>query len=150
MAANAESTGTEKAVPPKPLPEPTPTTKPFWDGLAEGRLLLQYSPSLDRYVYYPRLLAPGTLEDDLEWREVSGRGVVYTFTVADRPTAPQWADSVPQLLAMVDLAEGPRVPTELVGVEPGDVSIGLPVRAVFDPVDDDITLLRFEPDPSAS
>jgi uncharacterized OB-fold protein len=131
----------------RPVPEPTPVSAPFWAALREHRLSLQYSPSADRYVYYPRILAPGTLADDLEWRDVSGRGVVYTFTVATRPTAPMWADAVPQLLAVVELEEGPRVPTELVGVAPEDIRVGLPVRAVFEDVPGEaVTMLRFTPE----
>ena len=130
----------------RPIPEPTPMTAPFWAALREHRLCLQYSPSSDRYVFYPRMLAPGTLADDLEWRELSGRGVVYTFTVATRPTAPAWEDALPQLLAVVELDEGPRLPTELVEVAPEDIRVGMRVRAVYDDVPDEgVTMLRFAP-----
>jgi uncharacterized OB-fold protein len=130
----------------KPLPEPTPVTKPFWDGLREHKVKIQYSPSADRYIFYPRILAPGTLADDLEWREVSGAGTLYTFTVADRPTAPPWADALPQFLAIVELDEGPRLSTELVDADPGALRVGMRVKAVFnDYPDQGITLLRFAP-----
>jgi uncharacterized OB-fold protein len=130
----------------RPIPEPTPMTAPFWAALREHRLCLQYSPSSDRYIFYPRVLAPGTLADDLEWRELSGRGVVYTFTVATRPTAPAWEDAGPQLLAVVELDEGPRLPTELVDVAPEDIRIGMRVRAVYDDhPDEGVTMLRFAP-----
>jgi uncharacterized OB-fold protein len=129
-----------------PMPVPTPTTQPFWDGLRQHQVWLQYSPSSDRWVFYPRVLAPGTLSDDLEWREVSGEGTLYTFTIARRPTAPPWADSGPQLLAVVQLDEGPRVSTELVNVEPEQIKIGMRVRPVFaDTEDAAATLLYFEP-----
>ena len=131
---------------PKPLPEPTPTSQPFWDALGEHRIRIQYSPSLERYVFYPRVLAPGTLADDLEWRDISGMGILYSFTVADRPTAPQWAQSLPQLLAVVQWDEGPRLSTEMVNVEPTDLVVGMRVRPVFD--DDPgggVTMLRYEP-----
>ena len=130
----------------KPLPEPTPVTKPFWDGLREHKVKIQYSASADRYIFYPRILAPGTLADDLEWREVSGAGTLYTFTVADRPTAPPWADALPQFLAIVELDEGPRLSTELVDADPDTLRVGMRVKAVFnDYPEQDITLLRFAP-----
>ena len=133
-------------VPPKPMPEPTPVTQPFWDALRRHTVVIQYSPSSDRYVFYPRALAPGTLADDLEWREISGMGTLYTFTISDRPTAPPWADSLPQLLAVVEWDEGPRLSTEMVNVDPGDLVVGMRVTPVFcDYPDDDITLLRYEP-----
>lgn len=132
---------------PRPLPEPTPVSAPFWQGLTEHRILVQYSPSSGRYVFYPRTLAPGTLADDLEWREIDGAGSVYTFTVARRPTGPPWADALPQILAVVQWDVGPRVSTELVDVDPADIRIGMRVRPVFcDLPGEGITLLRYRPD----
>ena len=134
---------------PLPLPEPTPVSKPFWQALAEHRILVQYSPSLGRYVFYPRTLAPGTLADDLEWREIDGAGWVYTFTVAHRPTGPPWADAVPQILAVVQWDAGPRFSTELVGVNPADVRIGMRVSPVYcDIPETGVTLLRYRPEPT--
>jgi uncharacterized protein len=110
---------------------------------------VQYSPSLGRYVFYPRTLSPGTLADDLQWREIDGAGSVYTFTVARRPTGPPWADSLPQILAVVEWDAGPRFSTELVEVEPADVRIGMRVSPVFcDIADSGVTLLRYRPEPT--
>ncbi|MFT4084779.1 MAG: OB-fold domain-containing protein [Nocardioides sp.] len=131
---------------PIPIPEPTPVSRPFWDALREHRILIQFSPSLDAYVFYPRTLAPGTLADDLEWREISGAGTLYTVTVAERPTAPPWADAVPQVLAVVEWDEGPRFSTELVDVDPADLRIGMRVSPVFcDDPESGMTLLRYGP-----
>ena len=135
---------TEPAREPRPLPEPTPVSRPFWDALTEHRILVQYSPSLQQYVFYPRTLAPGTLADDLQWREIDGAGSLYTFTVARRPTGPPWTDAVPQLLAVVQWDVGPRVSTELVDIDPADVRIGMRVAPVFfDAPGSGITLLRY-------
>jgi len=129
-----------------PVPEPTPVSQRFWDGLAQHRILVQFSPSLNRYVFYPRLLAPGTLADDLQWREIDGAGTLYTFTVARRPTGPPWVDAVPQLLAVVQWDAGPRISTELVDVDPGDIAIGMRVQPVFyDLPEAGITLLKYRP-----
>lgn len=94
----------------RPLPLPTPTTQPYWDRLSRHEVWIQFSPSLGRYVFYPRVLAPGTLADDLEWRQISGAGTLVSFTVAERPVAPQFADTVPQIPAVVEWAEGPVSP----------------------------------------
>ncbi len=131
---------------PVPIPEPTPVSQPFWAALAQHRILVQYSPSLQRYVFYPRMLAPGTLADDLQWREIDGAGTLYTFTVARRPTGPPWVDALPQLLAVVQWDAGPRVSTELVHVDPGDIRIGMRVEPVFyDLPETGITLLKYRP-----
>jgi uncharacterized OB-fold protein len=140
----------ESAALAKPMPVPTPVSAPYWAGLREHRIRIQYSPSQRQWVFYPRVLAPRTLAGDLEWREISGRGTLYTFTVADRPTAPQWRDSLPQLLAVVEWDEGPRISTELVDVEPGQIRVGMRVAPVFcDYPAHDITLLRYRPDDQA-
>lgn len=136
---------TERPVEPRPLPDPTPVSQPYWDALREHRIRIQYSPSAGQWVFYPRLLAPGTLADDLEWREISGAGTLHTFTVAERPTAPPWADVVPQLLAVVEWDEGPRVSTELVDVAPGDIRIGMRVGPVFHDHESGPTLLHYRP-----
>lgn len=130
----------------KPMPIPTPTTQPFWDALAEHRIRIQYSPSSDRWVFYPRVLAPGTLADDLEWREISGAGTLYTFTVCYRAVSPHFADDVPQVLAVVEWDEGPRFSTEIVNAAPDDLRVGMRVQPVFtDYPDAGVTMLRYEP-----
>ena len=129
-----------------PIPQPTDTTRPFWDGLREGKIRIQYSPSAGQWVFYPRVLAPGTLADDLQWREITGHGTVYTYTIAYRPTSPAWRDRVPQLIAVVETDEGARIPTELVGVQPEDITVGLRVQPVFEPAaDGETVLLKFKP-----
>ena len=128
----------------RPLPVPTPTSAPFWDGLRRHEVWVQFSPSLDAYVFYPRVLAPGTLADDLQWRRISGAGTLISFAVAQRPVAPQFADAVPHLLGVVQWDEGPRLATELVGVDAAALRVGMAVSPVFaDHADADITLLHY-------
>jgi uncharacterized OB-fold protein len=134
---------------PKPRPHPTPVSQPFWDALREERVDLQRCDDCGRWVYYPRSRCPACLSDRLTWTPVDGHGSVYTFTVAEQPTAPPFADEVPQLLAIVELTQGVRVSTTLVGVEPAAIAVGMSVVPVFDHASDDdgdgITLLRFRP-----
>ena len=137
----------EPAVPavPKPRPEPTPVSRPFWDALREERVELQHCDDCGRWVYYPRSRCPACLSDRLTWTPVDGLGTVYTFTVAEQPTAAPFADEVPQLLAIVELTEGVRVSTTLVDVDADAIRVGMPVTPVFDHGEDGITLLRFRP-----
>jgi uncharacterized OB-fold protein len=131
---------------PRPMPSPTPTTQPFWDALREHRIRIQYSPSAGRYVFYPRVLAPGTLADDLVWRDISGGGSLYTFTTSYRPVSPHFVDDVPQILAVVQWDEGPHFSTEIVNAAPEALRVGMRVRPVFtDYPDASVTMLRYEP-----
>ena len=137
----------ERDLAPKPRPVPTPVSQPFWDALRDERILLQRCDECATWVYYPRVRCPQCLSDRLTWMPVDGRGTVYTFTVALQPTAPPFADEVPQLLGVVELTEGVRLSTTLVDVDPTAVSIGMPVTPMFDHGDDGLTLLRFRPRP---
>ena len=135
----------ERPVLPKPRPVPTPITQPFWDALREERVELQRCGACDMWVYYPRARCPRCLSGDLTWHEVSGRGHLFSYTITHQPTTYQFADEMPQLIAIVELDEGPRLTTTLVGVEHTELTIGTKVVPVFDHGDDGLTLLRFRP-----
>lgn len=129
----------------KPLPQPTPVSRPFWDGLKEGKVRIQHCAECGAWVFYPRSRCHRCLSERLEWRTVSGAGSLYTFTIARQPTSPHFVDEVPQLLAVVELDEGVRLTSTLVNVAEQDIRIGMRLAPVFDAVDDQVTLLRFEP-----
>ncbi len=129
----------------KPLPTPTPTSAPFWDGLKEGVIKLQKCNDCGAWIFYPRSRCSSCLSDSLEWREVSGNGTLYTFTIARQPTSPHFSSEVPQQLAVVELEEGVRLTTTLVNVREADIKIGMRLRPYFEPVTDDVTLLRYQP-----
>ena len=129
----------------KPIPRPSTTTRPFWDGRNERKVQIQRCDGCDSWVFYPRTRCPSCLSDLLIWREVSGQGVLYTYTLARQPTAPHFADETPQQLAVVELDEGVRMTSTLVNVEPSDIVIGMRLQPYFDQVTDDVTLLRYQP-----
>ena len=93
--------------------------------LAEGRFMIQRSASTGAHVFYPRPFIPGSGETDLEWVEAKGKGTVYSTTVNRRSPEKGGTFNV----ALIDLAEGPRMLSRVVGMAPEDVTIGLKVRA---------------------
>ena len=129
----------------KPLPQPTPETLPFWDGARRQQLLMPYCESCQRYVFYPRSRCPDCWKGPLDWRVTRGDGMVYSYTVAEIPSHPAFAEDVPYVIALVELHEGPRLTTNIVGCEPSDVHIGMAVTAVYEAVSPDVTLVKFEP-----
>ena len=129
----------------KPLPAPTPVTRPFWNGLAEGRVLIQKCEDCGAWVFYPRGRCSSCLSDRLAWREVSGEGTLYTFTLARQPTAPHFAGESPQLIAVVELDEGVRLTTNLVHVQEPDIRVGMRVKPWFDRISETVTLLKYQP-----
>jgi hypothetical protein len=95
-------------------------------------------------VFFPRLHCPHCFSRNLSWKTVSGEGELHTFTLARLPTLPELADELPQKLAVVELDEGPHLNTTLVGVEEGDIKVGMRVKPVFDDiVPGEVTLLRY-------
>ena len=125
----------------KPLPEPNAISKPYWDAARERRLVLQRSGKTGRYVFYPRAVSPYGADDTLEWVEASGRGTVYSYTVARRATAPQWSGEEPYVIAIVALDEGGFA----VEVHDVDLRIGLPVEVAFVDVTPEVTLVQWRP-----
>jgi len=129
----------------KPLPVATATSKPFWEALTRHEVQIQQCADCRAWIYYPRAFCPGCLSPQLEWKQISGEGTLYTFTISRRPTAPFWADEVPQLIAVVELDEGPRLTSTLCNMEEDDIRVGMRLRPVFDDVSGkNVTLLRYE------
>jgi len=92
--------------------------------LGEGRFMIQRSRASVQYVFYPRTIAPGTGARDLEWVEASGLGTVYSTTVVrKKPPEPSYN------VALIDLAEGPRMMSRVEGIALDAVQIGMAVRA---------------------
>lgn len=125
----------------KPMPLATAISAPFWDGLKAGKILLQQCNSCQKWTFYPRRHCSHCLAHDLRWQEVSGHGTLYTFTVARVPTLPEFAGAQPQILAVVELDQGVRMNTTLVGLEPEQIKVGMLVKPVRAQVKDDGTVL---------
>lgn len=147
MTEPTEATTTSTAATPymKPLPEPTDVSRPFWEAARRHQLLIQRSKQTGKYVFYPRAVSPFAPGDVLEWVEVSGRASVYSYTVARRATAPQWAGDEPYVIAIVELEEGPHMTANILGCPLGDVRIGMPLQVSFEDVTPEVTLVQFRP-----
>lgn len=127
----------------KPQPVIDPGTKPFWDAAREHRLLLPRCRSCGEHHFYPRELCPHCYSDDLEWVDASGKGEVYSYTVARKPAGPAFAADVPYVIAMIRLDEGPRMLTNIVTSDVEGVRIGARVKVSFDDVTPELTLPKF-------
>lgn len=130
----------------RPLPVERSFTKPFWDATREKRLLMQYDRVAGAYQFYPRATSIFTGKaSNLEWREVSGKGSIYTFTIARRGRPP-FREHEPYWLAMVRLDEDVAIMANVVNCGTGQMATGLRVRPVWAPLSDGRNLLMFEPD----
>jgi uncharacterized OB-fold protein len=130
------------------LPAPRPTIddldRPFWDAAAERRLTVQYCGHCDRHQHVPLALCP-TCSGPLDWREVTGRGVIHTFTIVHLAHHPALADKVPYNVSVVELDEGPLLVTNVVNCSNAELEVGMPVTVVFEDIGDGLRLPKFEP-----
>jgi uncharacterized OB-fold protein len=117
---------------------------PFWEGVAGQRLTVQQCDSCARYVFYPRSICPYCRSRELTWRNVSGTGTVYSFTVSRRAPSPEFEELVPYVVALVDLDEGFRMMSNVVGPDALSVQCGSRVAARFEQVADGQLLPVFE------
>lgn len=127
------------------LPTPDLETQPFWDAAREGRLLIERCRSCGKAFFYPRPFCPSCWSDDVEWEEASGRATLYTWSVVHRNDLRPFAERVPYVAAIVDLAEGPRMITNLVDCRFEELEIGMPLEAEFRPISDEVTIVVFRP-----
>ena len=131
----------------KPLPSPAneALSKPFWEATKRHELVLPRCNTCAGTFFYPRERCPNCLSDDLDWSPASGRGRVHTFTVIEQAANPNFRDEVPFIYAIIQLDEGPRIPSNLIECPIEDAKIDMPVVAVFDDVTPDVTLVKFKP-----
>lgn len=130
----------------KPLPEPTQDSQPYWDGLKQGRLLLQKCASCGKVRHYPRPMCDECYSFEVDWIEASGRGRVHSWTVTHHAFNPGFKAELPYALVTVDLDEGVRLQAPLRGVADKHIRVALPVRVTFERVKEGLTLPAFVAD----
>lgn len=129
----------------KPVPQPDDASRPFFEGARRGVLMIE------RCLTCRAALAPGSivcsecLSDQLEWVEASGRGTLFTFAVMHQRYHPGFAAEIPYNIGVVELSEGPRLNTNVVGVANADLRVGMPVVVTFERLSDEVSLPRFRP-----
>lgn len=131
----------------KPIPVADPDSAPFWEGCRQGKLLIQHCNSCNQNQFPPGNICSSCRSDALVWKEASGRGTVFSWIVVVHPIPkPVYAEDVPYVVALVELEEGVRMPTNIVGCDSDKIAAGMPVKVFFDRVDGDVVLPRFRPE----
>ena len=142
-------TATETARPEyrKPLPKPTETDQPHWDGLKRHQVLVQKCDDCGSFLWYPRQMCSNCMSFALTWTEVDPTGTIYSLTTQHHGTGSKFDAELPYSVAVVELDAHPDV--KLVGpvnnVTPEEIHIGQRVRGTFLDATDDVTFLHFEP-----
>jgi uncharacterized OB-fold protein len=131
--------------PAKPRPVVQPWAAPFWQATREGRLVLQHCNACNRAIHYPRIACPHCGSDALGWQPASGRGTIYSFTVVQANAPSAFIADMPYVVAVVRLAEGVQMLTNIVQCDPATLRCDQPVEVVFERLDDEFTLPQFRP-----
>ena len=129
----------------KPLPAVTEDNAPYWEACQKGRLQAQRCGSCGHLRWPPSVLCPHCLAEGGRWVPLSGRGTVWSFIVVHRPQHPAFFGDVPYNVGIVELEEGIRLHSSIVGCANEALRVGLPVEVVFERVNDEVTLPRFRP-----
>jgi uncharacterized OB-fold protein/acyl dehydratase len=130
----------------RPRPAQSHDNAFFWQGVAAGELRIQRCSACRALRHPPGPMCPHC--QSLDWDAIvsAGRGHVFSFVVAHHPPVPPF--SYPNAIALIELDEGTRLVSNLVGIAPADVAIGMRVRVEFTRVDDELVLPLFRPDPA--
>lgn len=125
------------------LPTPSKISKPFWDSCKAEAMQIQKCQDCGVFVFYPVYICPECASRKLAWTQVSGRGNIHTYTVAEKSLF----EGVPgpAIVALIELEEGAMLTSNIVNADPAIVRIGMPVKIAYQPVSDEITLPVFEP-----
>lgn len=117
---------------------------PFWEATCERRLVLPWCVTCEAPFWFPRELCPRCLGVDIEWRPASGSGAVHAVSVQHRPGPARDPAAGPYAVALIDLAEGVRIMSNVVGCPPDQVAVGMAVRVGWHPLSDGRNLPQFE------
>lgn len=132
----------------KPLPTITPANAPYWQAARNHELRLPRCGDCRSWVYPIAPLCQRCWSEKLNWEKLSGRGTISSWVVFQRAFHPGFADDVPYHVVEVELEEGMRMVSNLVGVGVGRIRVGMAVEAVFDNVTSEVTLLKFRSPPA--
>ena len=137
--------GTEAAIPKikRPAPGVSDDNRFFWEGVKQGKLLIQRCKSCGDLHHPPGPVCPKCQSFDWDTIESSGKGTVYSFVVMHYPEVPPF--EYPNPVGLIELEEGVRLISQLIGVKPGDVKVGQKVQVEFVTFDGDLVLPQFRP-----
>ena len=130
-------------LPPKPVPEPTATSAPFWAGVDDGELRMQHCAACSRWSFPPSTRCRHCATRDPAWHAVTGTGELVTWSVVHQAPFPAFQGDVPYVVGVVRLDEGPQLMANLLEVDADRLAIGLRLRVVFEDRDHGRRVPRF-------
>ncbi len=119
-------------------------SKPYWEAAKNNKLVIQKCKTTGKYFLYSRRLNNIPIKADFDWVEVSGKGKIYSYTIAYVAAGEYYRNKLPYIVACIDLIEGARIITNLKNSDIKKVQIGKEVEVYFESVSEEIVMPRFK------
>ncbi len=129
----------------KPKPRPAPESLPYWQAARDHRLALPKCEACEKFWFPPTRTCPHCLSTNFSFQNVSGKGKIFSFVTYHRVYRPAFEADVPYVVALVELDEGPRLLTNILGIPHDQVTCEMRVEVTFDDYDEDISIPKFKP-----
>jgi len=129
----------------KPVPMPDHVTAEFWSATKRHELLIQRCRDCGSHQFFPQSCCRACLSERSGWLRATGKGKIYSYTVVHRPPSQRFQDDVPYTVALVELDEGVRMLSNIVGIEAHKVRVDMAVEVVFEHISPEISLPKFRP-----
>lgn len=140
-----QSTGQPAEQPQKPFPLPDEESRPFFDGAREGTLMIRRCSACGTHLAPATDYCPECLGADLAWAPASGKGTLHTFAIMHQLYHPAFADETPYNVAVVELEEGPRINSNVVGIPNEELEVGMRLEVTFEDFGEGVSLPKFRP-----
>jgi uncharacterized OB-fold protein len=129
----------------KPIPTPSEDSRPYWEATKNHQLKLQQCLVCGAFRFPPGEVCPECTSEAYEWKPVSGKAKVFSFVVYHRAYHPGFKEELPYVVAVIELDEGPRMLSNVIGCKPEDVRCDMPVEVAFEDITDEVALPKFRP-----
>ena len=132
----------------KPRPDIFEDMKSFWVAMKEHKFVLWHCKVCGAWYWPPASCRNHPNEpymENMEWKQASGKGKVFTYTIPYWAFHPGFKDEVPYIYALIEMEEGPLFPSNVIDCDPSEIKVGLPVEIIFEDVDGEFTLPKFKP-----
>lgn len=129
----------------KAIPVPGPESIPFWEGARNHELLVQRCKTCGHHWFPPSTVCTGCGNNNIEWVKSAGKGRIFSFVIFHRLYHKGWDGEIPYVVAIIELDEGARMLSNVIGIPVQDVKCDMPVKVVFDDVTEELTLPKFSP-----
>ena len=129
----------------KPIPTPSEDSRPYWEAARNHELKLQQCRECNAFRFPPAEVCSECTSDAYDWKPVSGKGRVFSFVIYHRAYHPGFQDEIPYVVGVIELDEGARMLSNVIGCKPEEVRCDMPVEVSFEDITDEMSLPKFRP-----